>query len=150
MRCMCALRDDDPSKARALISKAGLEDLSLESVGWLLFVLTDDSASQATVAEMRRYLNNRVTETAGAATVASGYSDGDYLLLHSSRRADAVLLEALVVDQPDLAGARAAGASHGGPLGQHAGERVGAAGAGPLLQYIRVADARLCRPNLAG
>ena len=95
------LRDDDPSKARALISKAGLEDLSLESVGWLLFVLTDDSASQATVAEMRRYLNNRVTETAGAATVASGYSDGDYLLLHSSRRADAVLLEALVVDQPE-------------------------------------------------
>ena len=50
---------------------------------------------------MRRFLNNRVTETAGAATVASGYSDGDYLLLHSSRRADAVLLEALVVDQPD-------------------------------------------------
>ena len=95
------LRDDDPSKARALISKAGLEDLSLESVGWLLFVLTDDTASQATVAEMRRYLNNRVTETAGAATVASGYSDGDYLLLHSSRRADAVLLEALVVDQPE-------------------------------------------------
>ncbi len=42
-----------------------------------------------------------MTETAGAATVASGYSDGDYLLLHSSRRTDAVLLEALVVDQPD-------------------------------------------------
>ena len=73
----------------------------MESVGWLLFVLTDDAASQATVVEMRRFLNNRVTETAGAATVASGYSDGDYLLLHSSRRADAVLLEALVVDQPD-------------------------------------------------
>ena len=95
------LRDNDPSKARALIREAGLENLSLESVGWLLFVLTDDPASQETVAEMRRFLNNRVTETAGAATIASGYSDGDYLLLHSSRRADAVLLEALVVDQPD-------------------------------------------------
>ena len=95
------LNDDDPSKARALIREAVLENLSLESVGWLLFVLTDDAASQATVVEMRRFLNNRVTETAGAATVASGYSDGDYLLLHSSRRADAVLLEALVVDQPD-------------------------------------------------
>ena len=57
-------------------------------------------ASQETVAEMRRFLNNRVTETAAAATVASGYSDGDYLLLHSSRRSDAVLLEALVVDRP--------------------------------------------------
>ena len=95
------LRDSDPSKARALVSNAGLENLSLESVGWLLFALTDDPASQATVGAMRRFLNNRVAETAGAATVASGYSDGDYLLLHSSRRADAVLLEALVVDQPD-------------------------------------------------
>ena len=93
--------DSDPSKARALVGSAGLENLPLESVGWLLFVLTDDPASQETVEEMRRFLNNRVTETAGAATVASGYSDGDYLLLHSSRRADAVLLEALVVDQPD-------------------------------------------------
>ena len=95
------LDDSDPSKARALVGSAGLENLSLESVGWLLVVLTDDPASQETVEEMRRFLNNRVTETAGAATVVSGYSDGDYLLLHSSRRADAVLLEALVVDQPD-------------------------------------------------
>ena len=95
------LNDDDPSKARALVMEDGLRRLSLESVGWLLFVLTDDAASQATVVEMRRFLNNRVTETAGAATVASSYSDDDYLLLHSSRRADAVLLEALVVDQPD-------------------------------------------------
>ena len=95
------LEDDDPSKARRLIDDAGLENLSLESVGWLLFMLSDDPASQQTVEEIRRFLNNRVTETAGAATVASGYSDGDYLLLHSDRRADAVLLEALVVDQPD-------------------------------------------------
>ena len=95
------LNDNDPAKARALVSSAGVENLPLESVGWLLFVLTDDPASQETVEEMRRFLDNRVTETAGAATVASGYSDGDYLLLHSSRRADAVLLEALVVDQPD-------------------------------------------------
>ncbi|MYH62994.1 MAG: hypothetical protein F4148_14980 [Caldilineaceae bacterium SB0675_bin_29] len=95
------LRDDDPSKARSLVVEAGLESLSLESLGWLLFVLTDDAASQSTVTEMRRFISNRVTETAGAATIASSYSDGDYLLLHSNRRADAVLLEALVVDQPD-------------------------------------------------
>ena len=94
------LRDNDPSKARRLIDDAGLEDLSLESVGWLLFVLSGDPASRETVDEIRRHLNNRVTETAGAATVASAYSDGDYLLLHSDRRSDAVLLEALVVDQP--------------------------------------------------
>lgn len=93
--------DHDPAKARALLREARLESFSLESLGWLLFVLTDDAAAQATAAEIRRFLNNRVTETAGAATIASSYTDGDYLLLHSTRRADAVLLEALVVDQPD-------------------------------------------------
>ena len=95
------LDDHDPAKARALLREARLESFSLESLGWLLFVLTDDAAAQATVAEMRRFLNNRVTETAGAATIASSYTEGDYLLLHSTRRADAVLLEALVVDQPE-------------------------------------------------
>ncbi len=95
------LKDNDPSKARRLIDDAGLENLSLESFGWLLFVLSGDPASRETVDEIRRHLNNRITETAGAATIASGYSDGDYLLLHSDRRSDAVLLEALVVDQPD-------------------------------------------------
>ncbi|MDE0139949.1 MAG: MG2 domain-containing protein [Caldilineaceae bacterium] len=95
------LNDDDPAKARSLVANAGLENLSLESIGWLLFVLTDDDASQATVSEMRRFITNRVTETAGVATIATGYTDGDYLLLHSSRRADAVLLEALVLDQPE-------------------------------------------------
>ena len=95
------LNDHAPAKARALVTDAGLDNLSLESVGWLLFVLTDDAASQSTVTEMRRFLNNRVTETAGAATIATGYTDGDYLLLHSSRRPDAVLLEALIADQPD-------------------------------------------------
>ena len=95
------LKDNDPSKARSLVRDAGLDNLSLESIGWLLFVLTDDAASNAAVSEMRRFITNRVAETAGAATIATGYTDGDYLLLHSSRRADAVLLEALVVDQPE-------------------------------------------------
>ncbi len=95
------LGDHDPAKARRLIDTNGLENLSLESIGWLLFVLSGETALRETVDEIRRLLNNRVTETAGAATVASGYSDGDYLLLHSNRRSDAVLLEALVVDQPD-------------------------------------------------
>jgi len=95
------LGDHDPAKAKRLIDTIGLENLSLESIGWLLFVLSGESALRETVDEIGRFLNNRVTETAGAATVASDYSDGDYLLLHSDRRSDAVLLEALVIDQPD-------------------------------------------------
>lgn len=94
------LHDHDPTQARRLIMEAGLGNLSLESIGWLLFVLTDDPASEGMLQEIRRFLQNRVTETAGAATISSGYSDGEYLLLYSNRRADAVLLEALMVDQP--------------------------------------------------
>ncbi len=94
------LRDNDPAKARNLVNESGLGNLSLESIGWLLFVLTDDPASQETVQKIRRFLKNRVTETAATATISTGYSDGEYLLLYSSRRADAVLLEALIVDQP--------------------------------------------------
>ena len=44
--------------------------------------------------------NNRADETAAAAHFATSYSDGDYLLLHSDRRADGVILEALIGDQP--------------------------------------------------
>jgi uncharacterized protein YfaS (alpha-2-macroglobulin family) len=92
--------DRDAVKARKLIAEAGLEKLSLESVGWLLSVLSNDPASQTEVTNIRRHLNNRATETAGAAHFASSYSDGDYLLLNSDRRADGVILEALIADQP--------------------------------------------------
>jgi uncharacterized protein YfaS (alpha-2-macroglobulin family) len=92
--------DRDTAKARKLIAEAGLEKLSLESVGWLLSVLSGDAASQTEVAAIRRHLNNRATETAATAHFASSYSDGDYLLLNSDRRADGVILEALIGDQP--------------------------------------------------
>jgi uncharacterized protein YfaS (alpha-2-macroglobulin family) len=91
--------DRDAVKARKLIAEAGLEKLSLESVGWLLSVLSNDPASQAEVTAIRRHLNNRATETAAAAHFADSYDDGDYLLLNSNRRADGVILEALIGDQ---------------------------------------------------
>ena len=93
--------DVDTNRARRLIDEKKLENLSMESIGWLLSVLTGDSASAQTLDAMRRYLNNQVTETAGAANFADGYADGDYLLLYSNRRADAVILEALISDAPD-------------------------------------------------
>jgi uncharacterized protein YfaS (alpha-2-macroglobulin family) len=92
--------DRDAAKARKLIAEAGLEKLSLESVGWLLSVLSGDATSVAEVTAIRRHLNNRVTETAGAAHFVNSYNDGDYLLLNSNRRADGVILEALIGDQP--------------------------------------------------
>jgi uncharacterized protein YfaS (alpha-2-macroglobulin family) len=92
--------DRDTAKARKLISEAGLEKLSLESIGWLLSVLSGDPASQAEVTAIRRHFNNRATETAATAHFVNSYSDGDYLLLNSDRRADGVILEALIGDQP--------------------------------------------------
>jgi uncharacterized protein YfaS (alpha-2-macroglobulin family) len=92
--------DRDTAKARKLIAEASLDKLSLEAVGWLLSVLSGDPASQTEITAIRRHLNNRATETAATAHFASSYSDGDYLLLNSDRRADGVILEALIGDQP--------------------------------------------------
>jgi uncharacterized protein YfaS (alpha-2-macroglobulin family) len=92
--------DKDTARARKLIAEAGLDKLSLESLGWLLAVLSGDAASATEVEAIRRFLNNRATETAATAQFNTSYGDGDYLLLHSSRRTDGVILEALIGDQP--------------------------------------------------
>jgi uncharacterized protein YfaS (alpha-2-macroglobulin family) len=92
--------DKDSAKARRLIAEAGLDGLSLEATGWLLSVLSGDPASQAEVSAIRKYLNNRATEEASTASFVTSYGDSDYLLLHSNRRTDGVILEALIKDQP--------------------------------------------------
>src|SRR5262245_8227021 len=93
--------DRDPAEARRRIDKAGgVEKLPLESLGWLLAVLSGDVNSAKEVAAIRRHLNNRVEETAGAAHFTTSYKDGAHLLLHSDRRADAIVLEALIGDDP--------------------------------------------------
>jgi uncharacterized protein YfaS (alpha-2-macroglobulin family) len=94
------LGDADPARARTLVRTAGLQNLSFEAIGWILPILSADKASADEVAAIRRHLANRVTETAAAAHFVVSYGDGDHLLLHSDRRADAVLLEALIQDQP--------------------------------------------------
>ena len=93
--------DGDVARARNLIADAGLETLSLESIGWLLSVLSTDANSRNEVNRIRHLLNNRVTETAGMAHFVCSYKDSDHLLLNSNRRADGVILEAIIVDQPD-------------------------------------------------
>jgi uncharacterized protein YfaS (alpha-2-macroglobulin family) len=92
--------DHDAARGRRLIAEAGLEKLSLESVGWLLSVLMSDQESGTETAAIRRFLNNRVTETASTAHFVCSYSDSDYLMLNSDRRADGVILEALIGAEP--------------------------------------------------
>lgn len=92
--------DRDTRKARKLLSGVRVEDLSLETVGWLLYVLSGDEASRQEVEALRQNLKNRVAETAATAHFVSSYTDDDHLVLHSDRRADAVVLDALIADQP--------------------------------------------------
>jgi len=93
------LGDPDPVRARKLIHEAELGKLPLEAVGWLLKVLSPDKASSSETVAIRKLLANRVSETAGAAHFVTSYEDGAHLLLHSNRRADGIVLEALIGDQ---------------------------------------------------
>ena len=93
-----ALGDPDPESARRLVV-AG--PLSVEGLAWLLPVLTAGAESRHEAKEVRRQLVNRVVETPATASVTARYEDGAHLLFASDRRADAVVLEALIAEQPD-------------------------------------------------
>jgi hypothetical protein len=94
--------DLDLAKAKALLAEAGIDKLSLEANGWLLSVFAGKRAAATERAAIVRHVLNKVSETAGAASFTTSYGDGAHLLLASDRRADAVLLEALIREQQDL------------------------------------------------
>ncbi len=92
--------DRDVARARGLIKEAGgVEKLSMEAVGWLLGVVAGQADAAAERTAMLRHLDNKVSETAAAANFTTGYSDGAHLLLHSSRRVDAIILESLMAEK---------------------------------------------------
>ena len=92
--------DRDIPRARRMVQEVGADKLPLETAGFLLSILSGNAGADAEVAGIRKLIANRVTETAGAAHFATSYGDGGYVLLHSDRRADGILLEALIGDQP--------------------------------------------------
>jgi uncharacterized protein YfaS (alpha-2-macroglobulin family) len=92
--------DLDVKKAQKLIGDAGgVKKLPLEANGWLLGTLAGHKDAAAERADLIKHLNNQVSETAGAANWTTGYKDGGYLLLHSDRRVDGVILESLIEEQ---------------------------------------------------
>lgn len=93
--------DTDTAKAREWLNARPLEQHSLEAVGWIWQVLAGDAASAAEVEAIRTLVSNSTVETAGAANFFTSYGDQAYLLLHSNRRTDAILLDALINDQPE-------------------------------------------------
>ncbi|MDR2013501.1 MAG: Ig-like domain-containing protein [Rhodanobacter sp.] len=93
--------DADPARAKALIAEAGgVDKLPIEAIGWIWPTIADDSSAAAQNAAIRTYVQNHASETAGAAHFVSGYQDADWVLLSSDRRADGILLEAMIGDQP--------------------------------------------------
>jgi len=93
--------DADQAKARALFDEAGVEGLSLEALAWLWTVLADDPAAGGRTEAIQRHITNRAVETAGAANFTTSYGDEAYLLLHSNRRTDAIILDALIANDPE-------------------------------------------------
>ena len=96
------MKDPDAAKAKAILREAGgPEKMGIEAIGWIWPTISEDKGSAAELEQIRRHVANRVTETAGAAHFVSGYKDNDWVLLSSDRRADGVLLEAMIGDQKD-------------------------------------------------
>jgi uncharacterized protein YfaS (alpha-2-macroglobulin family) len=96
------MNDADPGRAKRLIAEAGgVDKLPIEAVGWIWPTISGDPNGAAENDAIRRHVANRVTETAGNAHFVSGYKDADWVLLHSDRRADGVLLDAMIGDQKD-------------------------------------------------
>jgi uncharacterized protein YfaS (alpha-2-macroglobulin family) len=93
--------DPDTTKARNLLNEKPLDDQSLEQIAWLWQVLNDDPASTAEVEAIRRHVDNRAVETAGAANFTTSYGDDAWVLLHSNRRTDAIVLDAMINDDPE-------------------------------------------------
>ena len=88
--------DKDTAKAKRLLAEATIEKMPYEALGWILDVLANDPNSQAEVQAILHYLNNHVAETAATANFVTDYRDGAWLIMASNRRADGVLLEALI------------------------------------------------------
>ncbi|MBK9153750.1 MAG: hypothetical protein IPM25_05975 [Chloracidobacterium sp.] len=102
--------DKDAGKAKKILTEARVDapgaeggstaiyntKLNFEALGWILSVLADDKGSGTEVEAIVRFLMNRTTETAAAANFVTNYGDGGWLIMYSNRRADGVLLEALI------------------------------------------------------
>ncbi|CAN5415465.1 hypothetical protein BH20ACI1_BH20ACI1_06500 [soil metagenome] len=93
--------DKDAAKAKKLLTEATIQKMPFEALGWILSVLADDKNSQTEVENIKRFLMNRTTETAATANFVTDYGDNAWLIMYSNRRADGVLLEALLKAEPN-------------------------------------------------
>jgi uncharacterized protein YfaS (alpha-2-macroglobulin family) len=96
--------DADLVKGKKLFAEYGgtKGTATMETHGWLLSLFAQNKDAEPERKELVRHAMNRVSETAGAASFVTSYGDGAYLMLSSDRRVDAVMLDALIAEQPSL------------------------------------------------
>ncbi len=94
-------RDVDHQAALGLLDQLSAQTQELEVIAWSLMVLQAGETAPDAVAEWYRYVLNRADETTGKVVFArhAHIQDG-HLILHSSRRTDALLLRSLMEVHP--------------------------------------------------
>ncbi|HSH02251.1 MAG TPA: alpha-2-macroglobulin family protein [Anaerolineae bacterium] len=92
--------DSDTAKAARLYDELSLDDHSLETLAWLWPIFSASNDTERTDA-IGLHFNNRAVETANAANFTTSYGDDAYLMLHSDRRTDGLILDSLITVQPD-------------------------------------------------
>ena len=98
-----SLRGDvDTAASLRLLDQLSEQTQELEVIAWSLMVLQAGGSAPDVVAEWYRYVLNRADETTGKVVFArqARVEDG-HLILHSSRRTDALLLRALMEVHPE-------------------------------------------------
>jgi uncharacterized protein YfaS (alpha-2-macroglobulin family) len=101
LHVLSAAGERDAARTKQLLTDAGgLRKLPITAVAWLLPVLQRQPELSAELADARRIIQNSCTETAGAAHVNGSELDVDYRLLGSAQRTEAIVLDALIEDQP--------------------------------------------------
>jgi uncharacterized protein YfaS (alpha-2-macroglobulin family) len=91
--------DLDVAKAKKLFAEVAIDKHNMETLGWILGTIAQQGGAATERAAIMRHATNRVSETAGAANFVTSYADGGHLLLASSHRVDAIMLESLIQEQ---------------------------------------------------
>ncbi|HUP20524.1 MAG TPA: carboxypeptidase-like regulatory domain-containing protein [Gemmatimonadota bacterium] len=100
LHARAALGQRDTAGVARVLGLQSIDDAPLEVLAWLLPLLAEDPSQGDVARAVHRQILNRATETAASAHFITGYDEGDYLTLRSSRRTDAVVLEALLGHDP--------------------------------------------------
>ncbi|MBQ7501502.1 Ig-like domain-containing protein [bacterium] len=88
----------DYAAAVSRLKKEKISELPIGILGWYLPVIREKNEDLAR--EIRRVLNNSISETASTANIGKFTESDGYLILESDMKSEALVLSALIVDNP--------------------------------------------------